>query len=349
MRLETLSISEWGDVLPADGFEVFHSPELLQIIDDHYPGDLHLFGGFKGQEPVGLVPMFVREKSIGRLVTSPPVGFGIGRLGPMLMPTSPKQRKRESVNKEFVQKVIEATDADGPATLFRMSCNIQYTDPRPFYWEGFNVDPGFTYRLDLTSTTSDQTLKSFSRDLRKDIRKKDETGITIQTGGKRAAKKTYQAMQNRFRAQGTSHPLSWEFVHDLLEAFGDRVRVYVAESDEGGFISGMIVLYSNGTAYNWKGGAKPSNQNTRVSPNNLLHWRIIEDVLTDPALDSIEQYDLYTANNERLAQYKSSFGGTLIPYYIIESAGFPTMVAKWVYQTAKLQKSPFGNWLVNHK
>lgn len=349
MRLEELSISEWGDALPDHGFEDFHSPKALQVINEHYSGELRLFGGIKGQELVGLVPIFVREKLIWRVVTSPPVWFGVGRLGPILMPTSPKQRKRESVNKEFSQKVIKAVGADEPTTLFRMACNIYYDDPRPFHWAGFDVQPGFTYRLNLTSTTSDQLLKSFSRDLRQDIRKKDETEIMIRTQGTKGAKKVYQAMQDRYREQGTSQPISWEFIRDLLEAFEDRVRVYVAESKTGEFVSGMIVLYSNDTAYNWKGGSKPSDQSTSVSPNNLLHWRIIEDILEDPTLSPIKWYDFYTANNERLARYKSSFSGTLTPYYIIESANLPMTVAKKIYRTAKLQKVPLGDRLPPHK
>lgn len=338
MRLEELSIPEWEDALPDDGYEVFHSPELLRVVDDYCSSKLQLFGGFKGRESVGLMPVFVREMTVGRLVTSPPPGLGIGRLGPVLMPTSPKQRKRESENREFARKVIEATSATGPFTLFRMPCGIQYEDPRPFQWMGLSVEPGFTYRLDLASATDEQILNSFSRDLRKDIRNGNEAGVTIQTRGIEGAKRVYRSMQERFREQGTSHPMSWEFVRDVLDALEDNARVYVAESDEGDFLSGMIVLYSNGTAYNWKGGSKPSIRNTSISPNNLLHWRIIEDVLTDPKLDPIERYDLYTANDERLARYKSSFGGTLTPYYIVESAGLPMEAAKRAYQVGKRQK-----------
>ena len=56
-----------------------------------------------------------------------------------------------------------------------------------------------------------------------------------------------------------------------------------------------------------------------MSPNNLLHWRVIEDILTDPELESIDAYDLYTANNERLVDYKSRFGESLTGYYVVES------------------------------
>ena len=90
----------------------------------------------------------------------------------------------------------------------------------------------------------------------------------------------------------------------------------------------MIVLYADDTACNWKGGAKPSPLDTSVSVNNLLHWEIIEDIVTDPALHSITTYDFYTANNERLSRYKSSFNGSLVPYYTVESNGVPMATAK---------------------
>lgn len=342
MRVEELGFSAWDEALPNEGFGPFHTTEALRVLDDHASGELHLFGGFKGNEPVGLMPVFVRRKSIGQLVTSPPVGFGIGRLGPVLMPTSPKLRKQESENKEFVRKVIETTNADETSSILRISSGTRYTDPRPFQWTGFDLEPRFTYRLGLESTDPDELLKSFSRDLRNDIRSRDDVDITIQTRGIAGAREVYESMEERYREQGLGVPLSWGFVRDLLEALEDRARVYTAESDDGEFLSGMIVLYSADTVYNWKGGTKTTDHDSSVSLNSLLHWRIIEDALTEPSLESIGQYDFYTANNERLARYKSSFGGTLSPYYVIESGGVPLKVAKGVYRMAVLRKDPRG-------
>jgi len=346
MNVKRISFSEWEAALPTDGYELFHTVDALEVLETHWSGEIHLFGGFKGQEPIGLLPLFVRENKIGRIVSSPPVGFGIGRLGPVVMSTSPKQRKREAVNKKFVRNVIETIDATDQFTLFRLVGNTTYTDPRPFKWGGFDTTPEFTYQVNVGSKTADEVLKSFSRDLRSDIKNRDDVGITIRRQQEGDARKIYDAMVDRYHEQGKDQPVPWAFVDDLLDAVDDRIRVYVAESDSGEFLSGMIVIYADNTASNWKGGAKPSNFDTNVSVNNLLHWKIIEDVITDPSLDSITTYDFYTANNERLSRYKSSFNGSLVPYYTIESNGVPMAIAKKAYREAMSQRIPYGKQLI---
>jgi len=346
MSVKELSISEWDAALPDEGFDIFHTTDALEVLESHWAGELRLFGGFKGEEPIGLLPVFIRDHRLGRLISSPPIGFGIGRLGPILMPTSPKQRKRESVNKKFVQNVVETLNATDQFTLFRVVGDTSYTDPRPFKWHGFNTTPRFTYQIDLDSTPADQLLSSFSRDLRKDIRDRDSVGITVRRGENEDAKKIYEAMIHRYQRQGRDQPVSWQFIEDLLAAVGDRARIYVAESDDGEFLSGMIVLYSDDTAYNWKGGTKPAEIDTSVSVNNILHWNIIEDSIHDPELESITTYDLYTANNERLSRYKSSFNGSLATYYTIESNSVPMMVAKKAYQNAMMKNIPHGKQLI---
>lgn len=337
MRLEELGLSEWADALPNEGFEVFHTSEALRVLDEHGAGELRLLGGYKGQQLVGLLPLFVRERFGVRLVLSPPLGFGIQRLGPVVMPTSPKQRKREKVNRTFTEKAIEAVDAANPRTLFRMSCDTEYDDPRPYRWNGFNVDPGFTYRLDLASTTPDEVLKSFSKSLRREIQDGEETDIMIRTQGRVGLRHIYKTIQDRYDEQDMNVPLSWEFMRDLVETLGERARVYVAESGDGEFLSGIVALYSNDMAYFWKGGARSTHQD--LSVNSLLHWRIIKDVITDPPRASIDQYDLHSANNDRIVQYKSKFGGELVPYYRIESRGLPMTATKKAYRMIALSNS----------
>lgn len=45
------------------------------------------------------------RRSVGTAVTSPP-GFGVPRLGPILLPASPKRPKQERVNPEFTESVL---------------------------------------------------------------------------------------------------------------------------------------------------------------------------------------------------------------------------------------------------
>lgn len=339
MQVEELGFSEWEDGLPAKGFDVFHLPEALRVIDRHTSGNLHLFGGYQGNELVGLCPVHLSSQLGVNVLTSPPLGFGIGRLGPVIMSSSPKQRKRETINKRFVRGIIETTNATNRTSLVRFACSPTFSDPRPFKWNGFDITPQFTYCIDLANTSADEVLMSFSRDLRREIRNQDEVDFTIRIAGADAAEQIIQSMAERFKEQGLRNPLSWDFVGDLINSLENRVRVYAAESAAGEFISGMIILYSNETAYFWKGGTKV--ENTDVSPNSLLHWQVIEDILTDPNLEEITKYDLYSANNERLVGYKSGFGGSLNRYYVVESNSPLTSVAKGVYRMYAYRKHPF--------
>jgi len=112
MRVERLNITEWDDALPSDGFEVFHRPAALAAIDRHAPGELHLYGGFKGQQAIALLPIVVRNGPLGTVAMSPPPGMAIPRLGPIVMPTSPKRRKQEKVNREFTETVLDRIRTD---------------------------------------------------------------------------------------------------------------------------------------------------------------------------------------------------------------------------------------------
>ncbi|UPV74371.1 GNAT family N-acetyltransferase [Halorussus limi] len=359
MRVEQLELSEWESALPSDGFEVFHLPEALEVVDRHTDAEMKLFGGFKGQQPIALLPVFVQQKSVGTAVTSPPPSMGIPRMGPILMPTSPKRRKQEKVNNEFTEKVLQQVgtdldldgrlaeagvesptaervldtlDVDSRLTLFRMECNAAYGDPRPYAWGNLQVEPNFTYFLDLEDRETEEVRKSFSKSLRREIGDAEDLDVTVECEGVSGARDIYRATEERFAEQDEPFGLSWAYVRDLFEALAedDRARAYVARDADGEYLSGITALYSNDHAYFWQGGAKCIYEGTAV--NSLIHWRLIEDVVEDPPVESVTQYDLMGANTERLCRYKAKFGADLEPYYVVESSGAAMNVAKRAYK-----------------
>jgi len=331
MRLERLPLSEWANVLPARGFEPFHRAEALRVVDDHTGGDLHLFAGYKGQNPVALLPVFVQRRSVGSMVTSPPPGLSIPRLGPILMPASPKRSKRERLNRQFADHVVEELGLDGSRTLFRMIGNTGYTDPRPYCWADFEVKTAFTYTLDVEEQSADELLSSCSKSLRREIRDVRQRDVTVDTEGLSGAKAVYEQTATRYDQQDEPFQLSWPYVRDLFEALDQRARTYVARDPDGAFLSGITVLCSNDAAYFWQGGARGEYDGTTV--NSYLHWRIVEDLIEEPPVESVTSYDLMGANTDRLCQYKSKFGASLEPYYTVESAGAGMELAKLAYRT----------------
>jgi hypothetical protein len=331
MRLERLSLEEWGDALPASGFEVFHAPAALSVLDDHADADLELYGGFKGEQPVALFPAFVRERAVGRAVLSPPPGFAVSQLGPILMPTSPKRRKREKVNRTFAEALIDELGVDSRLTLFRTVCHAGFPDPRPYVWSDLSLSTSFTYRLHVDDDT-DAMLKSFSKSLRREIRDAIDLDVTVTVDGVEGTEAVFEQTRDRYAEQGRPFSLTWPYVRDLTAALSaeDRARTYLIRDGDGELLSGVIALYSNDVAYYWLGGTRTVHDG--VSVNSLLHWRIIEDIATDPPRESVSGYDLVGANTERLCRYKSKFGADLVPYYVLESSGPEMDVAKAAYR-----------------
>jgi hypothetical protein len=331
MDIELLSLDEWGDALPASGFEVFHAPAALRALDAHTAGDLRLYGGFKGNRPVGLFPVVVQERAVGRAVLSPPPGFGVPRLGPIVDPASPKRRKREKVNGRFAEQVLDQLDVDQSLTVFRTVCPTAYPDPRPYVWSDLSLSTSFTYHLSV-DRDPDELLSSCSKSLRREIRDARNLDVTVEVDDEDGPLAVFERTRDRYAEQDRPFRLSWPYVSDLTRALADddRCRTYVVRDADGRFLSGIIVLYSNDAAYFWLGGAKTVHDG--VSVNSLLHWRIVEDIAAGEPRDSVDTYDLMGANTERLCRYKAKFGADLVPYYELESNGASMTAAKTAFR-----------------
>jgi len=330
MKIERLDRDDWDAGLPSSGFEVFHTAAALDTLDRHATGDLIRIGGYRGDQLVGMIPVFVRHVAGFRVISSPPPGMSVPGLGPLVMPTSPKQRKKEKVNREFTAGVLDALSADSRRTLVRFVGHPAYTDPRPYQWEDFSVDPTFTYRLSTDDRSPDEILKSFSRSLRREINDAEDGETTVELGGIDGARTVFEDVAARYAEQDEHFGPTWAYVRDLVTNLDERSRVYVARED-GEYRGGIIVLYSNDAAYYWLGGAR-SGDNSGI--NSLLHWRVIEDLATDSPVGSVGEYDLVGANTEHLCRYKAKFGAELAPYYTIESGGPAMAAAKEGYGVA---------------
>ena len=328
VRIEYLDFAAWSELLPDEGYSVFHQPEVLRVIDEHATSDVQLLGGFRGAEPVALLPVFIRRLKFVKIISSPSPGLSVPWIGPILLSKISKPRTQEMTNREFTEAVFELLDIDTPFILFRMLCCPSYTDPRPYIWADLEVAPRFTLRIDLEDRSEEEVLMSFSGDVRSEIRTGEALDVEIKVRGVDAAARIYDDYSDRYEELGMNLPTSREFTCDLVTALDHRARAYVAETPEGEFLGGILVLYSNDGAFSWQGGMRAEYEG--VSVNSLLDWRVIEDILTDPALSSVKWYDLGNANIDRLSHYKSKYNPELVRYYEVNSGKLITL-AKLIY------------------
>jgi hypothetical protein len=253
----------------------------------------------------------------------------VPHMGPILMPTSPKQRKIERVNRDFTREIVDELGLAARRTLVRFVGSPGYTDPRPFLWDELSVGTQFTYLLDVPDDL-ESLLGRFSRDLRSDIRSDDDLDLAVAIENADAAERIARDVAGRYREQDEEPPFTVPYVTDLVESLGDRARSYVARDADGDYVGGLIVLYSNDVASFWQGGVSRNFEG--VSVNSLLHWRVIQDIAADDPSESVDRYDLVGANTERLCGYKAKFGADLVPYYVVESEGRGMEMAKRTYR-----------------
>ncbi|MWV65475.1 GNAT family N-acetyltransferase [Halorubrum sp. JWXQ-INN 858] len=311
--------SSWdGLVDRATDATPFHRHGALSVFADHTGTELHPLVGYKGQEPVGLLPVFSMTKGPVTLAFSPPPNRKITYLGPVLLSDpNMKRRTRERRHRRFVGEAVSHVDEEIGARYVNVRTAPGYGDPRPFLWNGFTATPRYTYHVDL-DRDPDTILAAASSDLRSNVRNTDEEAFEIRSEGRPGMERVVRRAKRRHEEQGVPYDVTPGFVRDLSRAIPDRMESYVCTAN-GEFAGGGVVLFDEDTVYRWQSVA---DFDAPVPAQDLVDWHVI----TEGIDRGLSQYDLVGANNRRLCKYKSKFAPEVETYYGLERSG-PAMGA----------------------
>ena len=316
---------EWDHIVRrADNGTVFHEYEMLRAMERHSSSSLHALVGYKGQEAVGVLPVYeIRKGGVGTAF-SPPPRLGIPYLGPLHICDQPlKQRKLERRKRRFVEGCLEWIDAEIGSRYYHLVTVVDYDDPRPFTWNEYDVTPYHTYTIDIDRPESD-LLDSFSRDLRSSIRS-DEGRCRIEDRGEAGIEFIHEQVNSRYEAQDRTYTVPLEFLLECYRTLPDgSVRAYVGEVDDE-WVSGILVFEDDSTVYYSEGGGKPD---VDFPINEFLHWHIIQRARAN----DVETYDLCGANTPRICGYKSKFNPDLRTNYEIEDGTLLLRAASSLYR-----------------
>ncbi|MFC7068821.1 GNAT family N-acetyltransferase [Halobaculum lipolyticum] len=303
----------------------FHRAESLAALARAADARLHRLGGFKGQEPVGVFPVFELERGPVTGVFSPPPDLKVPYLGPSLVVrgSRPKRRRLERQHHEFVERALDHLAATVDPSLVHLRTPPGYEDVRPFSWRAYDVDPRYTYVVDL-SRDADDLLASFSSDARRNVTDDYDVDYTIDVGGPAEIRTIVERTAARYAEQGEPFPVEPDFVVDLYEALPEgMVRPTVCRVD-GDVVAGTICIEGYGTAIRWLGSAKPAGD---LPANDIIDWRYCRAA----ADRGVTAFDLAGANNQRIAEYKAKFSPDLVPYYRLKCCSRTMDVAVSLY------------------
>lgn len=303
---------EWNGLVDRCGSATpFHRYESLEVIAAHSGANCYPLVGRKGQEPVGLFPVFAMSKGPFDLAVSPPPDLEIAYLGPATFGHNGiKQRKAERRHRRFVDAVFEAVAGDLDPDYTHVRAGTDYPDPRPFIWNEFDPTPRHTYHVDLTPDT-EELFMSFSSDVRSNVRSAEDHDYEVREGGTTAVRRIIRKVRERHEEQGVSYTVPPTFAADLFQATPEgTVRAYTCRC-EGQFLGGLVTLEDDDTLYRWQSVADFDHD---IAVSDVLDW----ELLRRASDRGIERVDLVGANDERLCGYKAKFNPEVRTYYSLE-------------------------------
>ncbi|WP_226007326.1 lipid II:glycine glycyltransferase FemX [Natrinema salinisoli] len=308
---------EWNRYVDrSDGTNPFFRAEALELQAEDTGSTPHLLAGFKGQEPVGLFPVFEYARGPVTGAFSPAPHSWTAYLGPALLNVDKlKQRKADRRIKRFLEGCLEWIGEE-ISPLYSKFVTGEFDDVRPFVWNGYDIEPGYTYVVDLDGT-EDELLDGFSSDARSNIRNADDDRYVIEESDADDVERIVERVRERYESQGQPFGLSTDFARSLYETLPDgSIRPYVCRVD-GEFLGGILVVESDRTRYRWQGGVKP-DADVDVAINDLLDWHVMRDGLSE----GIDEYDLVGAGVPSINRYKAKFNPRLVTTYEITAGAF---------------------------
>jgi hypothetical protein len=307
----------------------FHRYEALEVIADHSGTTLFPYVGYKGQEPIGVFPVFALKRWPLRTAFSPPPDLEVTYLGPARIgEASPKQRKAERRHRRFIEAVFEAVDREIAPHYAHVRAGTGYRDPRPFIWNDFEPTPRYTYVVDL-SPDVDDLFMSFSSDVRRNVRKTKGTfEYELGEGDAADVEQIIRHVQKRHAEQGVSYNVTRAFARELYRALPEgTVRAYTCRMD-GRFVGGKITIEDDETLYGWQTAA---DLDSDLPATDLIDWAVMQEA-KERGLDRV---DLVGANDPRLCGYKAKFNPEVRTHYSLERSSPTTETLKAMYKRVR--------------
>jgi lipid II:glycine glycyltransferase (peptidoglycan interpeptide bridge formation enzyme) len=200
-----------------------------------------------------------------------------------------------------------------------------FTDIRPFTWNGWQSKVFYAYYLDTRTDMQTNMDLSTRRTIAKAIRQ----GIEIKPS--HDISEFYELFSMTFRKQGLRPPVSESFltrIFDLVTSTASG-EMWIAQTPSAETITAHIILWDNRRAYAWSAGSQPRFGNTGA-PSLLIQEEF--NVLKKRG---VNEYNLMSGNFPQFAYFTSGFNPRLVPYYGVSKSRFAFAIASGVRGLAK--------------
>jgi len=293
---------------------IFHTWEWLKIVEKHTSSKLYPIVGFKGSTPIGVYPIFLQKRGIFRLAFSPPSRALLLYMGPAFVRyNSLKQSRRETTFLEFQNAVDKFIRDELRCGYVRVRTSPELIDCRPLKWSGYDVEPLYTYVIDLAKGV-DGVLRNLNRKLRAGIEKTRKEGVKVEQGDKEDLEHLRILLYERFVKQGRKPKRSYykSYLRDIYRRFyPDNLRIFVARY-KGETVGGLVVLCFKDWSALWIG--IPKIELKGIYPNDLAQWEAIKWACEN----GFKRYEEMDAGHLKFRHFKSKYNPCVAPWFSAE-------------------------------
>ncbi|OQY27149.1 MAG: hypothetical protein B6244_11460 [Candidatus Cloacimonetes bacterium 4572_55] len=282
----------------------FDSVLWLQANARIFPNnDVEAYGVFHKDRQVAGLTAYVRRRGPLRVVAAPIMSF----YHSLALPDYPTSYRRTLNRHEQLHALLPALESRFDSIELRLDPSIR--DIRPFIWRGWEIRVSYTYRLSLDSDQAVQI--GFNRNFRKLIRRGEDAGLTAIPC--RDIEGIVHLHRKVYDAQQIAPPLTDRQMEKLLtDIFSSNLAEgWGAYDPEGKLVAVDVTIQDNKRAYMFLSASDPDRRQTGASAFLRRH-------LFRQLRERMPEVDLTGADISRVARFKSSMGGELIPYYRVK-------------------------------
>jgi hypothetical protein len=304
----------WDDiVINSTEGTLFHTWKWLKIMEKHnrinffsrmYKGKLYPLIVWKGKEIIGLMPVFFYDTPFIKMTCSPPSSVESIYLGPVMKKNIGLTPYKKQIGfHEFQKKIDDFLKNTLKSDYIKIKTAPGIFDTRPFIWTNYDVNPEYTYIIDLT-LGENTVLGNFSNTLRNSINRANKTGITVTSGVKEDIEKIYTLLLGRERVNATK-----EFILEIFDNFSpENVKVFIANKDDI-LLTGVILVCFKNKIWVWFG--TPKNSIDGINPNNVLYWESIRWACSN----NYQYFEIIGASDVTTYPFKVKLCGEIAPFY----------------------------------
>jgi hypothetical protein len=302
---------KWGWLKTAEKYSVKH------LFNTVIPTKMHPLMGFSGDKLVAILPLFHYKYLLYEAVSSPPSRVDLPYLGPVIGDNDLKQSKRETLASNFLKEVNTYITSNFKPIFTAITSSPGLFDSRPFSWQGYRIEPGFTYEISL-SPDLERIKNNFSKDVRKKMNNARDAGVETSIGDD-GVDSVHELLLMRRREQGgaqlSSRMSPKEYIRDICARFSPNNLKIILASSHGEIVGGLIAVNYKDKVQAWFGN--PKSQVDGV--NELLLW----EMMVWSKENGYGRFEIIGADADfpQLCQFKSRFDPYVVPHFSAKRYG----------------------------